>query len=279
MAAEAPPSISTHVAVLGDSLSVAGYGIGRVEDTWPRALQSELGHGVCISVHAQGRLACSVELKGKTYYGHTKWLGTAQNTPADMYLIMLGTNDIQSAGCTLAGMVQGYSRIVLMLRASAKAVFETSPRVFLLAPPSIANSKAEKRRKCVLIPAMEKVAHDTGAHFVPSVALASAEMGRDGIHLHSAGAKLIATAVSSAIRPRASRFMLKQPQARSVVSSRNQQRALAAARQMGKRSFFAMSRAELRLWAKTYCIPFSAARKEQEVLEILAKIGVKRKVD
>ena len=56
MAAEAPPSISTHVAVLGDSLSVAGYGIGRVEDTWPHLLQSELGHGVRVSVHAQGQL-------------------------------------------------------------------------------------------------------------------------------------------------------------------------------------------------------------------------------
>ena len=199
VAEEAPPCISTHVAVLWDSLSIAGYGIERVEDTWPLVLQSELGHGVCISVHAQGHLVCSVELKGKTYYGHTKWLGTARNTPADMYLIMLGTNDIQSAGCTLAGMVQGYSRIVLMLRASAKAVFETSPRVFLLEPPSIANSKAEKRRKSLLIPAMEKVTRDTGAHFVPSVALAREEMWRDGIHLRPAGAKIIATAVSSAI--------------------------------------------------------------------------------
>ena len=145
-------------------------------------------------------------LQAETNYGWAPmgWLGTALTSPANVYLIMLGMNDVRSTDCTFAGMVNGYSRIVSLLCASAKALFKTSPRVFLLAPPSIASSKAEKRRKCVLIPAMEKVAHDTGAHFVPSVALASAEMGRDGIHLHSAGAKLIATAVSSAIRPRAS---------------------------------------------------------------------------
>ena len=188
---------------------------------------------------------------------------------------MLGTDDIQSAGCLFDQtefdeMVRGYSRIVMQLRACAKAVFKTSPRVFLLAPPSIANSKAEKRRTDLLIPAMEKVAHDTGAHFVPSVALAREDMWHDGIHLLPAGAKIIATAVSSAIRaPTAPTFIPQRPQANSAVGSRSRQRALVAARQMGKRQFFAMSCGEVRSWAKKYHIPFTGATKEREALEIL----------
>ena len=86
----------THVAVLGDSLGIAGYGIRRAEDTWPRLLQSELGHGACVSVHTHGMLTCGVELNGKTYYGRTPtgWLGTALTSSASIYLVMLGTNDI-----------------------------------------------------------------------------------------------------------------------------------------------------------------------------------------
>ena len=128
--------------------------------------------------------------------------------PANMYLIMLGTNDIQSAGCTLDGMVQGYSRNVVHLRALAKAFFNLVPPVFLLAPPSIANSKVEKRRKSMLLPAMAKAVRAAGARFVPPVALAREEMWYDGIHLRPAGAKTIATAVSRAIRPRAPKLIL-----------------------------------------------------------------------
>ena len=123
---------------------------------------------------------------------------------------MLGTNDVQSKDCTEEGMVEGYSRIVKGLGGFANAVFQTSPRVFLLAPPNIVKSTCEKRRTDWLIPAMEKVARDTGARFVPPVALAREEMYHDGIHLCPAGAKIIATAVSSAIRPRASRFDRKK---------------------------------------------------------------------
>ena len=48
---------------------------------------------------------------------------------------------------------------------------------------------------------------------------------------------------------------------------------------MGKEQFFAMSRDEVRSWAYKYRIPFRGARKEQEVREILAKIGVEWEVD
>ena len=120
-------------------------------------------------------------------------MGTALDRPANMYLIMVGTDDLQSAGCTSDGMVQGYSRIVVQLRVSVKAVFKTCPRFFLLAPPSMANSKAEKRRKRMLY---QRWAYDTGAHLVPSVALARSEMLHDGMHWRPAGAKIIATAVA-----------------------------------------------------------------------------------
>ena len=48
---------------------------------------------------------------------------------------------------------------------------------------------------------------------------------------------------------------------------------------MGKEQFFTMSRDEVRSWAYKYRIPFRGARKEQEVREILAKIGVEWEVD
>ena len=117
MVIEPLPDSSTHVVVLGDSLSIVGYGIKRMEDTWPYLLRSEFGHGVRVSVHTQGRLTCGVESVGKTYYDQTPmgWLATALSCPASVYLIMLGTNDIQSAGSTFDGIVQGYSRIVLLL--------------------------------------------------------------------------------------------------------------------------------------------------------------------
>ena len=168
----------------------------------------------------------------------------------------------------------------MLLRAGARALYKTYPRVFLLAPPYIENLRAEKHCKSMLIRAMERVAYDTGAHVVPSVALAREEMWHDGIHLRPAGAKIIATAVSSAIRaPRAPTIILQRPRANSAVSSRSRQRALVAARQMGKEQFFTMSRDEVRSWAYKYRIPFRGARKEQEVREILAKIGVEWEVD
>ena len=202
------------------------------------------------------------------------WLGTALTTPASTYLVMLGTNDIQSADCTFAGMVKGYSQIVLLLRAGARVLFKSSPRVFLLAPPSIANSKAEKRRTDLLIPAMEKVAYDTGARFVPSVALAREEMWHDGIHLRPAGAKIIAKAERSAIQAsRAPRFVLKEPQFKSAVTPVRREKALLAAREMGPQDFFAQSRGAMRIFAKKYHIPARTARKEEMAKDILAKIG------
>ena len=47
---------------------------------------------------------------------------------------------------------------------------------------------------------------------------------------------------------------------------------------MGQDKFFAMSRDEMRSWAKKYHITVGAMKKEQVAFEILAKIGSKWKV-
>ena len=83
----------TNVAVLGDSLSIVGYGghgNKRVRDTWPRVMQSESGHNVCVSVYAEGRLTCAYETESKTYYGNSQQMAAAEGSPANTYVIMLG---------------------------------------------------------------------------------------------------------------------------------------------------------------------------------------------
>ena len=189
---------------------------------------------------------------------------------------MLGTNDVRSTGCTSDDMVKGCSQLVLLLRAGAKILFKTSPRFFLLAPPNIANSKAERCRKSMLIPAMKRAAYDTGARFVHPVALVRKEMWHDGIHFRPAAAKRIAKVVAGAIRAR--NIARPKAVATSIVSLKNRQRALTAARQMGKTEFLAMSRTEMRSWAYKYHIPFRGARKEHEMHEILSKVGANWKV-
>ena len=131
----------------------------------------------------------------------------------------------------------------------------------------------------MLIPAMKKVANDTGARFVPSVELTDEEMWHDGIHLRPAGAKKTAKAIRRALRPRAATHIVKRPQASSKVSTRNQKRALDASVRMGKDKFFAMSRVELLSWVKKYCITTGVARKEEMAKRILAKIDSKWRVD
>ena len=43
---------------------------------------------------------------------------------------------------------------------------------------------------------------------------------------------------------------------------------------MGKHKLFAMSRVEMRSWAKKYCITCGGAREEEMAHAILAKIGI-----
>ena len=106
----------TRVAVLGDSLSIVGHGchgMKRVQDTWPNALERELGDGVHVSVYGQARLTCADGPESKTYFGYSPWLTAA-------LMLMLGTNDVRSTGCTFDDMVKGCSQLVLLRRAGAK---------------------------------------------------------------------------------------------------------------------------------------------------------------
>ena len=89
------------IAVLGDSLSVAGDGIKHASDTWPMLLQGVIGSDYTVTVHAQGGLQASVcEGKpGPMYFGCTRHLSTALNDEVEAYVVCLGTNDVLQSNC------------------------------------------------------------------------------------------------------------------------------------------------------------------------------------
>ena len=268
------------IAVLGDSLSVAGYGIKHASDTWPMLLQGMLGADYTVTVHAQGGLRASV-CEGKLrpmYFGCTHHLSTALNVEVDAYVVCLGTNDVLHSNCCGQSLEEGLRRIILLVRHGAKAVFGNTPRIYIVEPPNLtANKRAETRRHEMLVPALKSVAQRTGVTVLPlRRPLSAREKHEDGVHLKPAGARALASGVHAAWREvRRVKRVAKGVRKDSIMQPAAKRKATSATRTLGKTGFLAMPRSDLRAWAKTNRVPFKGGgTKEAEQRSILGKLGV-----
>ena len=206
------------IVVLGDSLSVAGYGITEEAQTWPFLLQRDLGAGSDVKVCAQGGMLASLtdQTVDGAYFGCSKHLGRAMNAKADAYLICLGTNDAKQGtrGFTIDTVKDGLVRIVLQLRATSAAVFSCKPEFFFVPPPNLIgkqNALMEGRRQDLLPAALSAAAAFTGANVLPMTKLSANQKHRDGIHLNASGARAFASSVVAGFREQGGMNLRKRP--------------------------------------------------------------------
>ena len=269
------------ISVLGDSLSVPGYGLSG-KDVWPKQLMSFL-QGYNVTVHAKGGLLASAtpDHLPLNYFGRSQYLGRAINTESSIYLILLGANDVLNSFSKEA-IVYGLSRLVRQLKVCSTATFKRNPEIVLVQTPNFIResgecSALERRRLNVLVPALKKVAATCGCVMSGSILLKAADKHTDGTHLNKKGALIVAKEVKRTLDLNQTiKSKLKQPHRRnSLVSPHTLRRGQAAAREYGKSAFMKLSRAEVRKFASTYNIPFRGGSKEEEKERIIAKLGLR----
>ena len=264
------------VCILGDSLSVPGYGIVDATQTWPFVFRGCWTGDISVSVHGKGGLTLAYGGPGDgNFFGHQACFGTALNAEADAYVICLGTNDaIRNRDAS--DIERGVTRLIRHLRGGVKSAAGKSIRVYVLAPPSIHHHPAaESRRRDVVLSVLDNVCCKEGATVLGEPMLDECDKHADGVHLNSSGARSFGRHVAKELlasgRQRRVLKLNVVPMTRRQVS-----RASAAARKLGKEAFLRMPRADLRKWASQHGVPFSGARlKSEEVKNIISKLDVR----
>ena len=272
--------MTTMISVLGDSLSVEGYGL-QERDTWPLQLMA-MQEGCQVIVHAKGGLLASASPDDvpHNYFGKSQYLGRAINTESSIYVIMLGANDVFKCFSKDA-MVCGLTRIVKQLKCCSVSIFKRSPQVVLVPVPNFIKQSGscaslERRRRVHLLPALKDVAANCNCAMAGDVILNAANKHNDGTHLKKSGARIIAAEVKRTLDlNKTFKSKLKQSFPISVLSPKNLKRGQTAARRMGKTVFMSLPRAAVREFASTHGIPFTGGSKEEERDCIIAKLGLK----
>ena len=268
------------ISVLGDSLSVEGYGLEE-RDTWPHQLMT-MQDGCEVIVHAKGGLLASAlpDDVPHNYFGMSQYLGRAINTESSIYVIMLGANDVIK-GFSKNAMVCGLTRIVKQLKCCSVSIFKRTPQIVLVPVPNFIKqsgscARLERRRRVLLLPALKDVAAKCNCAMAGDIILTAANKHNDGTHLKRSGARIIAAEVKRTLDlNKTFKSKLKASLSISVVTPKSLKRGQAAARRMGKNVFMNLPRAAVREFASTHGVPFTGGSKEAERDCIIAKLGLK----
>lgn len=134
------------------------------------------------------------------------------HAPVDVVVLMLGTNDLQTAlHRSVEEVARGCGSLVDIVRFGASGPGGRPPRVLLVAPPRIgavqgimriAFAGAEDRSQH-LASWLAQVAEATGSAFLDAseVVGPSTGPGGDGVHLDADGQRALGRAVAAAVRP------------------------------------------------------------------------------
>jgi lysophospholipase L1-like esterase len=181
------------VTCVGDSIT-QGVGAKRGQ-SWPAQLQEMLGDKW--SVKNVGRSGTTLMNSGDSPYQKCPQFKTAMKTPADVVIIMLGTNDTKPANW--AHFEKDYEKDYRDL-ISKFVSLPSKPRIFLCLPPYIAkdgNWGINEPDTVAQIPIIKKIAKDLklGLIDVHGALLGMDELIPDKVHPNTDGATVIAKAI------------------------------------------------------------------------------------
>jgi len=183
---------SIRVACVGDSLTQS--------TEYPYDLWNLLGNQ-SYSLRNFGAGSTTVSLQSETPYMNTTIFQDALNFQPNIVIIMLGTNDAQpSLHQFNASFVGDYVKLVTAFQG-----LSSKPEVWVVLPPPIISNQSGKMDSAyfedTILTGIMQAANEAE---VPVIDVYSAfadhpDYYRDGVHVNSAGAKLIADTIYSAI--------------------------------------------------------------------------------
>ena len=189
---QAPLSEPIRVACVGDSLTQS--------TEYPYDLWNLLGNQ-SYSLRNFGAGSTTVSLQSETPYMNTPVFQDALNFQPNIVIIMLGTNDAQpSLHQFNASFVGDYVKLVTAFQG-----LSSKPEVWVVLPPPIISNQSGKMDSAyfedTILPGIMQAANETE---VPVIDVYSAfaehpDYYRDGVHVNSKGAKLIADTVYSVV--------------------------------------------------------------------------------
>lgn len=206
LAVPPPPRIKSgvrHIACIGDSITF-GAGVGGVKrKTWEFFLEERLGDGwQVLNYGASGRTLLD---SGDYPYRSEKFYRASMRCGADIYIIMLGTNDSKPYNWQR----ESYE-LSLRALASEYRAMPNSPRVILMTPPScFPDEKAGKVLFDIsaevidgdIAPIVRSVASELGLQVIDLNAFTQghAEWFNDGVHPNEKGNRAIAEFIAGAL--------------------------------------------------------------------------------
>ncbi|MBR1841975.1 MAG: hypothetical protein IJ788_01725 [Oscillospiraceae bacterium] len=192
-----------HIACIGDSITF-GAGVGGVKrKTWEHFLNERLGAGwQVLNYGISGR---TLRDEGDYPYRAEKLYGVSKACGAEIYLIMLGTNDSKPYNWQR----EGYERSLRAFAGEYRAL-PNAPRVILMTPPSCFPDKkiglipfdisAEVIDRDI-VPIVKSVASELGLQVIDLNAFTAgrAEWFADGVHPNEVGNRAIAEFIAGAL--------------------------------------------------------------------------------
>lgn len=189
---EAPPAEQIRVACVGDSLTQSSE--------YPYDLWRLIGNESYL-LHNFGVGARTVSLQSETPYMNTSAFQEALDFQPDIVIIMLGTNDAQpSLHRFNTSFVSDYVKLI-----SAFQALPNNPEIYVVLPPPITSNQSGAMDSAyfekTVIPAIQTAANETGVPIIDVFSASTWTMNLyiDGVHINSAGAKVVADTVYRAI--------------------------------------------------------------------------------
>lgn len=189
---EVPNVEPIRVACVGDSLTQSSE--------YPYDLWNLIGNESYL-LHNFGVGARTVSLQSETPYMNTSAFQEALDFQPDIVIIMLGTNDAQpSLHQFKTSFVSDYVKLI-----SAFQALPNNPKIWVVLPPPIISNQSGAMDSAyfqnTIIPAIKQAANETSVPLVDvfSASTWSNSLYIDGVHINSAGAKVVADTIYRAI--------------------------------------------------------------------------------
>jgi len=165
----------------------------------PKSDNGTMHNGTCFAVGNFGVGSTTVLLNSETPYMNTSVFQNALKFQPNIIFIMLGTNDAQpNLKPYNASFVSDYVKLIAAFQA-----LKTNPKIWVMLPPPVLPNQSASGRidpeylECTIIPNIEQAAKIAGVPIIDlyKVFVGHPEYYRDGVHVNSAGAKLIANEI------------------------------------------------------------------------------------
>jgi len=192
----APGITAIRVGCVGDSNTSSG-GLGK-EQAYPAVLQRVLdiragqGEYMVGNFGRSGATAATYQMrKHRLEYSSTPRCRQALAFNADVYAVMLGTNDCFCSMSNVEDIASGLNVLLERLEAA-----NPHAKLLMVLPPTV---RSANRLHNIVFPALQRVAKEKGVELLDPGFSKDKSYQKDGVHLNPAGAAEVAEIVAEAL--------------------------------------------------------------------------------